>query len=523
MKKFEYYLLKMTVRLIGAILPAYYEPMQTKLRILVDTNFFINVDADQGRAGRPAHESLDNVAIELFAVANRHGATLCLASATKEDLMKGHDYEAMVKKMAKYEIVGGQLKPDADFWQPLGPPSTPGTNNYTDDCILNILRRDAVHLLITSDGGIRRKAVKLGLSDRVCTPQECLELLVSTYEPGYKIMHEVAELHLSDIPLSQPFFDSLKADYDGFEDWYARKSREGITAWCVGPPDDLHGIAIYDPANMGFNGEMKVCTFKIAEDQRGEKLGELLTKQVLNTACRLNKNRIYVETGLEKNDVISWFEGYGFARKEVVDKPDGTQQLVMERKVKPAPQNIQEMTPVDLMKSFYPYCALPPRVRAFIVPIQPRYAEMLFSDSLPQSRLPMAGSISDRAIKKVYVSNSGIKKIEQGDVLFFYVSNSDKIVPTQAIVTMGVVDDILRTTSEEALLGFVGKRSVYAEKELEVFLRSDREALAVKFWHIDRIGSPIDLSQIQGISAPQTFATIGQESYNEIARQANLQ
>lgn len=498
--------------------------MKTKLRILVDTNFFINVDADQGRAGRPVHESLDEAAIQLSRMANKHGAVLCLSSATKEDLLKGYEPEAMLKKMAKYEIVGEGLTPSEDFWRPLGPPSTPGTNNYIDDCILNVLFKDAVHFLITSDAGVHRKAARLNLEDRVLTPQEGLNFLIDTYEPGYKVMHEVREASLCNIPLEQSIFDSLKKDYGekDFEKWYAKKSREGITAWCIGPVDSLHAIAIYDPENAGFHGEMKICTFKVAADQRGEKLGELLVKQILNTAFKLNKKEIFVETGPEKEDVKTWFSSFGFQEVEVVRKPNGSEQLVMKRLVRPSAQDAVSMMPVELMKRFYPYCLLPPDVSSYIVPIKPWYAEQLFSDSLPQARLPMGGATSDRAIRKVYVSNSGIRKMEPGDVLFFYVSSADRIVPTQVIVTMGVVDGTLVTEEGEELLAFAGKRSVYSEDQLLEFLEDEKIAFAVKFWHIDRIGEPINLADLPNVFAPQTFATLTLESYNAIAHHAKL-
>lgn len=491
------------------------------MRILFDTNIFIHIDADSGRSGKPIDASLDQACLKLCAIANRHGVTLCLSEATKDDLQKGRDATAMIKKMKKFEIVGLGIKPKPEYWNNIGKPPKIGSNNFRDDCILNLVNVNAVHFLVTSDQGIINKARLLGLSDRVFLPQECVDYLQILYEQDYKIMPEVEDVELCKISLNQDIFGSLIKDYPQFKVWYENKAKDGRKAWVIGALDNLSAIAIYDTANNGYNGQMKICTFKVSENVRREKLGELLLKQILTTAKKLKKNEIFIEVAPDKADFIGMLEGFGFG-KDKEDEIGGIRQLIMKRKVHPNEHDYKSNSESEFLRKFYPYCKLPPQVKAYILPIRPEFAQNLFSDVLEQARLPIGSYCADRAIKKVYISNSNIKKLKTGDLLFFYMCNKDRALKTQVIITMGVIDDICITDDINTLLSFAGKRTVYVEQQLLAFLRDGKKALAVKFWHIDCIAKPIDLKAISALKAPQTFATIPTASYNTIASHTTL-
>lgn len=96
------------------------------------------------------------------------------------------------------------------------------------------------------------------------------------------------EIHkFSDIALSDPFFDSLKADYPGFSKWYEKKSVENARAYIQKNEKGLLQAFLYlkveqealtdiEPTMPAAN-RLKVGTFKI--DAHNTKLGEFFVRK----------------------------------------------------------------------------------------------------------------------------------------------------------------------------------------------------------------------------------------------------
>ena len=103
------------------------------------------------------------------------------------------------------------------------------------------------------------------------------------------------EIHkFSDIALSDPFFDSLKADYPGFSKWYEKKSVENARAYIQKNEKGLLQAFLYlkveqealtdiEPTMPAAN-RLKVGTFKI--DAHNTKLGEFFVRPKPCSKCR---------------------------------------------------------------------------------------------------------------------------------------------------------------------------------------------------------------------------------------------
>lgn len=97
-------------------------------------------------------------------------------------------------------------------------------HEYIDNNLLYTVYRNCVSYLITNDKGILKKSEKLGLADRVLTISKALSLLSSEYDTILlKTPALIKKEFLYNINNEDPFFDSLRQDYKGFDEWLTKK------------------------------------------------------------------------------------------------------------------------------------------------------------------------------------------------------------------------------------------------------------------------------------------------------------
>ncbi len=91
-------------------------------------------------------------------------------------------------------------------------------NDVIDTSLLAEVAANRVDFLITEDRGIHRKAARLGLARRVFTIDAFLEK-VTAENPAladYKVL-AVRKALFGELDVRDPFFDSFRADYPGFD------------------------------------------------------------------------------------------------------------------------------------------------------------------------------------------------------------------------------------------------------------------------------------------------------------------
>src|SRR5690606_19902470 len=84
-----------------------------------------------------------------------------------------------------------------------------------------------VDILITEDKKIHKKALDLGIEDKVFTIDSFLEKTFAEHPDlvNYKVLN-VQKIKFGRINLKDDFFTSLKEDYVGFDKWFIRKFDE---------------------------------------------------------------------------------------------------------------------------------------------------------------------------------------------------------------------------------------------------------------------------------------------------------
>ena len=101
--------------------------------------------------------------------------------------------------------------------------------------------------------------------------------------PPHVVERKAYELNLAD-----PIFESVRADYPGFDEWFDKCRRQHRDCWVLEIDGEIAGLVIHKRetrAEAGTKGLgpkiLKICTFKVRDEFQGEKFGELLLKQVL--------------------------------------------------------------------------------------------------------------------------------------------------------------------------------------------------------------------------------------------------
>jgi L-amino acid N-acyltransferase YncA len=125
----------------------------------------------------------------------------------------------------------------------------------------------------------------------------------------------------SEIDINDPFFDSLKSDYAGFEDWFSRKAEKkayilednGVQGFLYfkkenGVVDDVNPRIIADDI-------LKIGTIKV--NPHGTRLGERFIKKAFDHAVKFNSDIVYVTVFKKHQALVNLFLKYGF-KKHVI-------------------------------------------------------------------------------------------------------------------------------------------------------------------------------------------------------------
>lgn len=346
-------------------------------------------------------------------------------------------------------------------------------NDRNDTILLNEVYCDRVDLLISEDKGIHRKAGALGVADKVFSIDAFLEKVVSEHPEliNYRVL-SVVKKHLGEISLTDPFFDSLKADYDGFERWFNRKAEEfayvslfseSILAFLFLKVEDC--AESYTDISPAFAAKkrLKIGTFKVVAN--GLRLGERFLKIIFDNAVEQKVDEIYV-TIFDKTDeqkrLINLLVDWGFVKHGTKRSKSG-EECVYIRDMRPS------FNPYNPKLSF-PYFSR--ASRAFLVPIYPDYHTELLPDSILKTENPH--DFTDpaphrNAIGKVYISRSIERDLRRGDVILFYRTKAPNgnAFHTSVVTTVGIVEDVITHIPDETtFMGICRKRSVFSDDKL---------------------------------------------------------
>ncbi len=489
------------------------------MRILIDTNIFIY---------RENHKIILENLQKLLGILNESGEKIIIHPASISELRRDKDEkrkEIILSKIQTYPLLKSPPDPynDYDFLNIVKKPKN--EHDYVDNLILYSIYRNAVGFLLTEDKDIHKKAFNLEISDRVLSINDALKIFVYRRNPSHP--PSIKEKKAYNLDIDDKIFDSLKEEYEEFEEWFKKISREGRDCLVYYEPDGSIGaILIYkienEPIDVGkvlpAKNRLKIATLKVSSV--GNKIGELFIKISVEYAVLNGLEEIYLTHFSQSSDyLVDLIEEYGFLNVG----QNSREEDVFVKELFPSVNELQDASPVKISKYFYPNFYDGEKINKYIVPIIPKYHDRLFIDRERQISLSeFLGEliIEGNTIKKAYISHSNIKRISPGDILIFYRSHIN-----QEITCLGVVEKTFTDlNNSNKILEHVGKRSVYSKDEIDEFAK--KTTLVILFTLSTYLPSPLSIKKLKEFkilkAAPQSIQQIKHEKYLTLKRESEI-
>jgi hypothetical protein len=484
---------------------------------LLDSNIVVAAEPYAG-----AIEPNMRPAAELMRRAGELGHVLCVAPATRDDVLENIDPVRRRQRLAELQKFS-QLEevPLTRAIRTRAGDSTVGSNDHRDLRLLATLDSGAVNYLVSEDRALHRRAARAGLAHVTLRLREAVELLNGFIIAPTQTPPKVDRCAAYALDPEQPIFDSLRADYAGFDDWLAKVRRDAERRTCFIITDDSAYAAIAllkaeDDCEYDLPKPVtKITTLKVGADYGQVKYGELLLKAIFAEAHNRRTATLYVEVFEKHAALVAFLLKFGFADSGARTARD---ELVLVKCCQPQVATESELGDLEYHIRYGPP-ALLVRQRAYFVPIWPEWHDQLFPEMTTVSDQMTLFEVASKpathpwgnALRKAYLCNSPTKTMDAGDVLLFYRSGGAK-----TISAVGIVEDTLRSNDPSELAQFVGLRTVYTLDEISVMCRSVRGVLAIAFRQ-DRFVNPeltLEELQIAGVlkAHPQSITRVPEGS-----------
>ncbi|QQG85955.1 GNAT family N-acetyltransferase [Mycobacteroides chelonae] len=456
-------------------------------RFLLDTNAFISLEPFDGKL-----EANLSVGAAFVRLCSRQGHRILVHPATRHEVVKGSNSPRTgqrIAELAKFEMV--EASPISDALRASAGDSPVGTNDYIDLLFLASLASNAAHYLVSDDVGLRRRARRAGLHERVLRLADAAEILSDLEPDPPQLPPRVEVVKAYALDTSQQLFASIRADYDEFDDWFGRVQSDSDNRKCFVIKDHTDrylAIAIVKDVEEGKDAPKspdpisKISTFKVDPAHAGYRYGELLLKAVMRHQVRIGTGSTFVEVLPSVQHLPGFLKTFGFY--EYSEKTKRGESIFLKEYL---PSNA-DLEPLDFHVLYGPP-AVSPRADIFVVPIRPQWHSQLFPDIemsnepglFPEAELTRPWG---NALRKAYLCNASTNLIEPGAALLFYQSGG-----RQRIEAVGVVEDMFRTKDAEQIICATAGRTVYSTAAIKELAEHRSGILAILFRH-DRTLEP---------------------------------
>jgi len=338
-------------------------------------------------------------------------------------------------------------------------------------------------------------------------------------------------IQFKQVNLADPFFDSLKADYSTFCDWFIKKAEDyayvffnesGMVDGFLYLKDENEAVNDVAPP-LPHKNRMKIGTFKI--NAHGTRMGERFIKKAIDHALHIGSEEIYVTIFPEHDYLTKNLLKYGF--QHVANKQTGTKlESVLVKKMGAFTNDIKKDYPSINIKS-----------RKFLLSLQPRFHSLLLPDSILNNEDPssiIADVSHTNSIHKIYLTAMrGTEHLQRGDSLLIYRTTDQpgrayyRSVATSVCV-VEEVRNINSFTTQEEFLNYSLSYSIFTEAQLIDFYRRKKYPTIIKFTYnaalkkrvnnaymIDHLGFAPPYWGFFQLSDEQFFGVLTQGEVNE--------
>lgn len=484
------------------------------MKILIDTNILINLEDNK---------VIDDAFSEFYRLAIENNCkVLYHPKAIPVDIKQDKDSvrkNITISKLKKYQQLEDYATPTDDF---LASFKAKKINDTVDNVQLFQLHRGFVDYFITQDKGIHSNAKKIGLETKVLEVSAIVKMLDEQFTivvPTHPILREHSLREIED-RFDGPFFESLKSDYGSyFMTWLQKCVQTNRKCYTLIVDNELQALLIYNLEKIEdhklknvFEKALKICTLKVADTAFGIKLGELFLNKMFEYCINQKLNYLYLTVYEKQEHLIKLLENFGFYREIFTNS-----QSLIEIKMIKCLNKLHISEKENSIKN-HPFYYDGEAISKYAIPIRPHYYGNLFKDgklrpaSLFDNTPDSINEIQGNTIIKAYISNSKIKNLKKGDLLFFY---SSKI--NQSIEPVGILETIKIVKDFNELSKIVSKKTVFSQSELLKMLNEKGELHVITFRLITYLKKKIGLRKIKQLASfrnkIQTITKISEDDY----------
>ena len=329
----------------------------------------------------------------------------------------------------------------------------------------------------------------------------------------------------STVDLSDVFFDSLKSDYPGFEEWFKRKSDAGEEAYVQRDEFDQVQAFLYLKIEEGAvedvtpilppKRRLKIGTFKV--NGHNTRVGERFFKKAFDFAVNNSVEEIYVTifNRIMQKPLIQKIKNFGF--QECGKKGE---ELVFVKSL--------QMDWVDTEKD-YPLIHRARRNK-YVLSVRPKFHSRLFPDSsVKGERYDMMADVSHtNSIHKIYISfMPGTRYLKNGDVLLIYrTTDEEGRAWFRSVVTSVCVVEEVKNRSDfnnvDEYLKYVKGYSVFTEAELRRYF-ANPQFVVIKMTYNLALSKRINMGAlVKDVHIPYDvywgFFSMTDQQFNDIIR-----
>lgn len=490
-------------------------------KVLLDTNIIIHRENDK----------ISNYDIGLlYYWVDKLKLTKVTHPLTEEEISRYGDtkhLEVLKIKLQAYERIYTRAEPTREFYDRLSAFPVKNENDQVDNQFLYEVYSARVDMLITEDKRMRLKAQALGIENRVFSIEQFINEATRKYPSliEYKTLN-VKPFRIGELNWKDPFFDSLRSSYPGFDNWLAKKSEEKVYV-CHDHINHILGLLYlkieeenenYSDISPIFSPKrrLKIGTFKT--ETTGFRLGERFIKITFDNAKQAGIDEIYVTMypfvkGLRELLEQWGFEYWGEKGKEIV--------------------LIKKLTKYDERRTTLQNFPLVRKdCNKFILPIYPQYHTTLLPDSILNTEQPtdFIKNIAHRyALRKIYITGALVCSATKGDLVVFYrIGDRPPQKYSSVLTSIGIISRIRKNfQSKDEFFKACENRTVFSRQDLEKWWnRYPQQILVVDFLFKEAFKHRIPLSFlweeniVPAPKGPRPFHQLTDEQFDKIMKEA---
>lgn len=284
----------------------------------------------------------------------------------------------------------------------------------------------------------------------------------------------IVEKTFKEVNLEDNFFDSLRSDYNGFNDWFEKKAEEkvhiletteGIQAFLYMKKEKGENEYEIEP-RLPAGDILKIGTFKV--NSHGTKLGERFIKLIFDKMIDEKYKRAYITIFEKQVTLLELLKKYGF---EYWGQKIGGECVYI--------KNLENITN-DICLN-YPLINTK-KNKKFLLAIHPDFHTELFPDS--RLRTEKNHTIKDlshtNCIEKIYLSAAhNLENFSRGDIAVIYRTgergkSAEYSSVVTSICTVKQIKNINDFNKKEDFFEFCKNRTIFSKGDLEIFWKNKK-------------------------------------------------